>query len=286
MFKKSLIALAAIVVVFVAVVAMQPSEFRIARTATISAPAPAVFAQVNDFHNWEKWSPWEKLDPAMKKNYEGAAAGTGAIYSWVGNNEVGEGRMTITESRPHDLIGIKLEFLKPFAATNTTEFTFKTEGDQTAVTWSMFGKNNFMSKAFGLFMNMDKMVGGDFEKGLAQMKAVAEAAPTNELTITRVFDAPRELVWKAWTNPERVKRCLPCQSPRQARGGDPKTTLHLFARSISAKAASISIACGHQRARTIGARVSIAKSLNRHGLSLPIALLMRKATWFPRRTTA
>jgi len=206
MLKKILIGLGAIIVVFVAIIAMQPSEFRIVRSATISAPAPAVFAQVNDFHNWEKWSPWEKLDPAMKKKYEGAPAGTGAIYSWVGNNEVGEGRMTITESRPNDLIGIKLEFLKPFAATNTTEFTFKPEGDQTVVTWSMFGENNLMSKAFGLFMNMDKMVGGDFEKGLAQMKAVAEAMPKNELTITRVFDAPRELVWKAWIDPEHVKR--------------------------------------------------------------------------------
>lgn len=206
MFKKILLSLAAIIVVFVVVVAMQPSEFRIVRSATISVPASEVFAKVNDFHNWEAWSPWEELDPAMRKNYEGAPAGTGAIYAWAGNSKVGEGRMTITESRPNDLITIKLEFLKPFAATNTAEFTFKPEGNQTAVTWSMFGENNFMSKAFGLFMNMDKMVGTDFEKGLAQMKAVAEAMPKNELTITRVFDAPREQVWKAWTDPEHVKR--------------------------------------------------------------------------------
>jgi len=206
MFKKILIALAAIVVVFLVVVAMQPSEFRIERTANISAPAAAVFAQVNDFHKWEAWSPWEKLDPAMKKSFEGAPAGAGAIYAWVGNSEVGEGRMTITESRPNELIGIKLEFLKPFAATNTTEFTFKAEGDQTAVRWSMFGKNNFMSKAFGLFMNMDKMIGSDFEKGLAGLKTLVESAPTKDLTITRTFDASRELVWKAWTDPEQVKR--------------------------------------------------------------------------------
>jgi hypothetical protein len=177
MLKKILIALVAIVVVFVGVVAMQPSEFRIARTATMSAPAPAVFAQVNDFHNWEAWSPWAKLDPAAKNSFEGPSAGTGAIFRWAGNREVGEGSMTITENRPSDLIRITLEFLKPFRATNTAEFTFKPDGDQTAVTWSMAGKNNFISKAICLFMNMDKMVGGKFEEGLAQMKSVVEAAP-------------------------------------------------------------------------------------------------------------
>jgi len=177
MLKKILIALAAIVVVFVGVVAMQPSDFRIVRTATMSAPAPAVFAQVNDFHNWEAWSPWAKLDPAAKNSFEGPSAGTGAIFRWAGNKEVGEGSMTITESRPSDLIRIKLEFLKPFAATNSAEFTFKPDGDQTAVTWSMAGKNKFISKAICLFMNMDKMVGGKFEEGLAAMKSIVEAAP-------------------------------------------------------------------------------------------------------------
>jgi len=178
MLKIILIAIAVIVVVFLVVVALQPSEFRVARSTTISGPAPAVFAQVNDFHKWEAWNPWGKIDPAMKQTYEGAPAGIGAIYTWVGNNEVGEGRMTLTESRPSDLIRIKLEFMKPFAATNTAEFTFKPEGNQTAVTWSMSGKNNFMAKAIHLFMNMDKMIGGQFEQGLAEMKSVVEAAPT------------------------------------------------------------------------------------------------------------
>lgn len=176
MLKTILIAIAVIIIMLVVVVAIQPSEFRITRTATISAPALAVFAQVNDFHNWEAWSPWAKLDPAMKKTYEGAPAGTGAIYTWAGNNQVGEGRTTITESRPSDLIKMELEFVMPFAATNTVEFTFKPEGDQTAVTWSMAGKNNFMGKAVGLFMDMDTMVGGDFEKGLASLKSVTEVA--------------------------------------------------------------------------------------------------------------
>jgi hypothetical protein len=176
MIQIILIGLAAIVLAFAGIVAMQPSEFRITRTTVISAPAPAVFAQVNDFHKWQAWSPWEKMDPALKRTYEGAPAGTGAIYSWAGNNQVGVGRMTITESRPSDLIGIKLEFLKPFAATHTAEFTFKPEGDQTAVTWSMAGENKFVAKGLGLVMNMDKMIGGQFEQGLAQMKAVVEAA--------------------------------------------------------------------------------------------------------------
>ncbi len=177
-FVYILIALAVIVVVFAVVVAMQPADFRIVRTATISAPPPAVFSQVNDFHKWIAWSPWEKLDPALKRTYDGAPEGTGAVYSWVGNKKVGEGRMTLTESRPSDLVRIKLEFIKPFKATHTTEFTFQPEGGQTLVTWSMTGRNNFMSKAFCLFMNMDKMVGGDFEKGLASMKSVVEAGKT------------------------------------------------------------------------------------------------------------
>ena len=176
MLKKILIALGAIVAVFAGVVATQPSEFRVVRTATISAPAADVFAQVNDFHNWEAWSPWAKRDPAAKVTLEGASAGTGAIFTWAGNGEVGEGRMTLTESQPNDLIRINLEFVKPFAGTSTVEFTFKPEGNQTVVRWSMVGRNDFMGKALCLFMNMDKMIGGDYERGLAQMKSVVEAA--------------------------------------------------------------------------------------------------------------
>lgn len=174
MLKIILIGLAAIVVVFVIVVALQPGEFRVVRSAPVAAPASVVFAQVNDFRNWEAWSPWEKLDPGMKRTFEGAPAGTGAIYSWAGNDDVGEGRMTLTESRPDEMIRITLEFLKPFASTSTTEFTFAPEADHTVVTWSMSGENNFIAKAFCLFVDMDKMIGTDFEKGLAQMRTVAE----------------------------------------------------------------------------------------------------------------
>jgi len=169
------IAIVAVIIVLIVFVAMQPADFRVTRTATVSAPPQAAFAQVNDFHKWEAWNPWGKIDPAMKQTYEGAPAGVGAVYSWVGNNNVGEGRMTITESHPSDLIRIKLEFMKPFAATNTAEFTFKPEGSQTAVTWSMSGKKTFVTKGIHVLMNMDKMIGGQFEKGLADMKAIVEA---------------------------------------------------------------------------------------------------------------
>ena len=168
--------LVVLVVILAAIMSTRPSEFRVKRSATIAAPPGVVFAQVNDFHKWEAWSPWAKRDPSMKQTYEGAAAGTGAVYSWAGNKNVGEGRMTITDTRPNEWIAIQIEFLKPFAATNTAKFTFKPEGDRTEVTWSMHGKNNFMAKAFGLFMNMDKMIGGDFEAGLKEMKTISEAA--------------------------------------------------------------------------------------------------------------
>ena len=168
-------AIAAIIVVLVVVIATRPADFRIARTATTTAAPAVVFAQVNDLHLWAAWSPWDKIDPDMKKSFEGPASGLGASYSWVGTR-TGEGRMTIIECRPNELIRFKLDFVKPFQANNIAEFTFKPEGNQIAVTWSMTGRNNFFAKAFSLFMNMDKMCGREFEKGLASLKAVAEAA--------------------------------------------------------------------------------------------------------------
>ncbi len=183
MLKKVLLAVLAIVVLFIVVIALQPSEFRVERSISIDAPAADVFAQVNDFHAWQAWSPWAKLDPAAKNNYEGPAAGTGAVFKWSGNNDVGEGSMKIVESHPNDLVRIALDFVRPFSANNSVEFTFKPAGEQTKVTWAMTGHNSFMGKAFGLFMNMDKMVGGEFEKGLAQMKAVVETAKNKQPTV-------------------------------------------------------------------------------------------------------
>ena len=169
--------LALVVLLLIVVIALRPADFRIERSATMAAPATTIFPLVNDLHQWESWSPWAKLDPAMKLTFDGPPSGTGSTYHWVGNKQVGEGRMTILESRPSDFLRIRLEFLKPFQATNTTEFTFQPEAGLTRVTWTMTGVNNFILKAFGLFMNMDKLIGRDFEKGLASMKIVAEGKP-------------------------------------------------------------------------------------------------------------
>jgi uncharacterized protein YndB with AHSA1/START domain len=178
MLKIILPGVAALVVVFIVIVAMRPSDFTITRSITIAAPPADVFVHVNDLHNWEAWSPWAKLDPNAKNTFGGPAAGTGSAMSWAGNNKIGEGKMTITESRLGERIRFNLEFLKPFKANNTAEFLFKSQGNQTTVIWSMSGKSNFMFKAVGLFMNCDKMVGGQFEQGLAQLKSVAETTAT------------------------------------------------------------------------------------------------------------
>jgi len=170
-----LILVAIAVIIFIVAAAMQPSEFRVTQTITISSPASAVFAQVNELQKWDAWSPWAKLDPEARNSFEGPVSGTGAIMRWAGNNKVGQGSMTITESRPDEFIRFKLEFLKPFVATNTSEFTFAFENDEATVTWSMYGKNDFKGKAIGLIMNCEKMVGGQFEQGLAALKSVVEA---------------------------------------------------------------------------------------------------------------
>jgi len=177
MLKKILAALGLLLVVFIIIVALQPSDFRIVRSAQVSAPPEAVFPLVNDFHQWQSWSPWAKLDPAAKNSFEGPAIGVGSVFKWSGNNEVGEGSMTIAESKPSELIRMRLDFVKPMAGTSLTEFTFRPEGNATTVTWSMTGQNNFIARAMCLVMNMDKMVGGQFEKGLASIKTLAEAAP-------------------------------------------------------------------------------------------------------------
>jgi uncharacterized protein YndB with AHSA1/START domain len=175
--KKLLIALAvvaALIVVFVIVVAMQPSNFRISRSATMAAPAAVVFPHVNELKKWQPWSPWMKLDPNAKSTFEGPAGGLGAAMTWAGNNEVGEGKMTIIESKPPELVRFRLEFYKPMAGISEAEFTFKPEGDQTTVTWTMSGTNNFIGRAMCMVMDMDKMVGGQFEQGLASIKAIVD----------------------------------------------------------------------------------------------------------------
>ncbi len=175
MFKKILIALVVLIAGFAVVVALQPSDFKVERTATIDAAATAVFPHVDNLHKWEAWSPWAKLDPNAKVAFAGPEAGKDAAMSWSGNSLVGVGRMTIRESQPDNHITIKVDFTEPMEGTSTSEFTFKPEGDRTAVTWTMGGHHNFIAKAMCLVMNGKKMMGDELEKGLTQLKAVAEA---------------------------------------------------------------------------------------------------------------
>lgn len=170
--------IAAILVIAIAAVlgyaATRPDDFSVQRSATIKAPPEKVFALINDFRHWPAWSPWEKLDPAMKRTLGGPATGPGATYAWQGNSKVGEGRMEILESQPPSRLSIKLDFIEPFEAHNTTDFTLQPQGDTTQVTWLMRGPAPFVSKLMGLFVDMDAMIGKDFETGLANLKAASE----------------------------------------------------------------------------------------------------------------
>jgi uncharacterized protein YndB with AHSA1/START domain len=171
----TIIAIIAVLVVAVLIyAATRPDSFRIERSTSIKAPPEKIFSLLNSFHQWEAWSPWEKVDPAIKRTYSGAESGRGAVYAWQGNKNIGQGRMEIVESTPNSRLVIKIDFLKPFEAHNTVEFTLAPQGDSAKVTHAMFGPSPFISKVMGLFFNMEKMVGPKFEEGLASVKALAE----------------------------------------------------------------------------------------------------------------
>jgi hypothetical protein len=174
---KLLFVLVALFAVLCAIIAMRPGEFSVTRTATMAAAPAAVFEQVNDLKKWETWSPWAKIDPNAKMTYEGPSTGEGSKASWDGNSNVGAGTMTITESKPSELIRMRLDFVRPMEGTSDVEFTFKPEGDQTAVSWSMSGKNNFIAKAIGLVFDCEAMIGTEYEKGLANLKSIVEEKP-------------------------------------------------------------------------------------------------------------
>jgi len=174
MAKKIGIGALVVLLVLAVVIATRPAHFRVTRRAQIHAPSATVFPLIDDFHRWPQWSPWEKLDPHMKKTFSGPPAGTGAQYAWVGNDKAGEGRMTITESKPERLVSMKLEFLKPFASTSQASFVLTPRDQTTQVEWSMEGENGFVAKAFCLVMDMDKLVGKDFEEGLANLDKLAQ----------------------------------------------------------------------------------------------------------------
>lgn len=158
--------------------ATQPDTFHVERSISIQAPAEAIFAQIEDLHRWEAWSPFEKLDPTMKKAYSGAERGPGAIYAWEGNSNAGAGRMEVTGTTPPSSVALKLDFTKPFEAHNTLTFTLASKDGATHVTWAMDGPQPFVSKVMCLFVSMDAMIGKDFESGLASLKALAETQAT------------------------------------------------------------------------------------------------------------
>ena len=175
MWAKIGIAFAVLLVVFCAIVATRPDTYEVQRSAVVSAPPEVVFQYVNDFRQWEQWSPFEKMDPTMRKKFEGSSSGVDARYHWEGNRQAGEGRMRIAESEPARRIAIDLQFIEPFESSSRTTFTFEPVANGTRVTWGMAGENTTMGKAISLFASMDQMVGKEFEEGLAKLGTVAEA---------------------------------------------------------------------------------------------------------------
>jgi hypothetical protein len=170
----ALIFIAILLIAFLVIANTRPNTFSLNRSVDLKASPEEVFPHLNDFKNWGAWSPWEKMDPDLKRNFSGLASGKGAQYSWIGNKKVGEGNMEITRSVPSSNIELNLNFLKPFKASNVTEFKITKNGDTTNVNWEMRGPLNLMMKIMHMFMNMDKMVGKDFEAGLANLKSIVE----------------------------------------------------------------------------------------------------------------
>jgi uncharacterized protein YndB with AHSA1/START domain len=166
--------LAVAIAIVLVLAATKPDTFRVQRTTAIKAPAEKIFPLIGDFHQWRSWSPWENRDPEMKRTYDGAPSGKGAVYAWDGNGNVGSGRMEILDSAVPSKIVIKLDFIKPFEGHNTAEFTMVSQGDATHLTWLMQGRTPFLGKIMHVFINMDRMIGKDFEAGLANLKKLTE----------------------------------------------------------------------------------------------------------------
>ncbi len=173
MFKKILAGLIVLIAAFAGYVALQPDELVIERQATVNAPPSAIFGHINDLHKWEAWSPWAKIDPNAKMTFEGPVAGKDAAFTWSGNEKIGEGRMTIVDSRPDQLVDIKVDFTKPFENTSSSTFALKPEADKTLVTWRLSGEQTFIAKAICVVMNGRKMMGDEMDKGLANLAAVS-----------------------------------------------------------------------------------------------------------------
>lgn len=174
MIKRTLLVIAAAVVALLGYAAGKPNDFRVARTVRIAAPPAKIVPLIDDFQRWRAWSPYEKRDPGMQRTFSGPTSGTGAVYAWAGNRDVGSGRMEILATSP-ERVTIELDFLAPFEGHNTAIFAMDPRGDATDVTWSMHGPRPFVAKLIGVFLDMDRMIGADFEAGLADLKALAEA---------------------------------------------------------------------------------------------------------------
>ena len=174
MIKTIAIVIVALIAGVLVFASTKPDTFTVQRSATIKAPPEKIFAVLNDFHRWTDWSPWEKLDPAMKRTLGGAASGKGATYAWEGNSKAGQGRREIIESAPSSKVGVQLDFIKPFDSHSIAEFTLTPQGDSTQVNWSMRGPTPFVSKLMQVFVSLDAMIGKDFEEGLANLKNLTE----------------------------------------------------------------------------------------------------------------
>jgi hypothetical protein len=174
MFKKIIIGLSVLILIVLALAFMQPATYSVTRSIAIKAPPERIQPLISDFHNWPLWSPWEKLDPAMKRTFSGATKDIGAVYAWEGNKDVGRGRMEVISLAQPTKVGIKLDFYEPMESAAMTDFVLDAKGETTTVTWTMSGKTDFIAKVMGVFVSMDSMIGPDFERGLSQMKAVAE----------------------------------------------------------------------------------------------------------------
>lgn len=174
MFKWIFVMIVAAVAAFAGYVALQPSQFTVTRSAHIDAAPEKVFAQINDFHNWQNWSPWKDLDPNATTTFEGPQSGKGAVYAWSGNSEVGEGKLTILESTPNDHITMRLDFERPMQSSAENDYTLASDGNGTRMTWTMSGHNSFLERAMCVFFDMDKMLGGMFEKGMANINNVVK----------------------------------------------------------------------------------------------------------------
>lgn len=173
MFKKIIVVISVLILLLLAWAAVQPSTYSVQRSIAIKAPPEKIQPLISDFHNWGQWSPWEGLDPAMKRTFSGAPKDLGAVYAWEGNKNVGSGRMEVVSLTPAK-VGIKLDFLTPVKSSSVTEFLLEPQGDTTMVRWTMSGDSDFMGKMMNVFVSMDGMIGPAFESGLAKMKTAAE----------------------------------------------------------------------------------------------------------------